>query len=398
MGIKATFAASIFAVCVLWGCSSSAPVAQLPDSRAEAIKELETRGTSRTPDEFVKAIRSGEDQLVVLFLKAGMDPNLRTSNRGLLDLTPLHWALMTDHSAIAKTLLDYGADPMIWATNPPSPAFHLTISRSKDLALRIIESGVPIDVPDGVGRTPLFYAARDDNLDIARVLIDKGANINTKDVIGATILIGALRNGQPEAAKLLLEKGASIEEGGYSPLVLAAERGYRDIAKILLARGADFRRPSLSGDTALRAATRNGHRELAEFLIELGADVNQGQPILGAAFRNDLEMVKLLLGKGADVNAIDKTGRSALRMVARDEYEEMMRLLLAHGANVNLPTIYGETSLMLAAESGHEKTIRLLLAHGADIHAKDKNGKTAFDYAKGRPHVRQLLIDHGARP
>jgi ankyrin repeat protein len=370
----------------------------LADNRTQATKELESRGIARTPAEFVKSIRSGNNDLVVLFLRAGTDPNLRTSDRGLLDLAPLHWALMENQIGIAKTLLEYGADPMLWATNPATPAFHLIISRSKDLALRIIESGVPIDVPDGAGRTPLFYAARDGNLEVAHVLIAKGASINAKDATGVTILVAALNNGQPEAAKLLLGKGASIDDGVYSPLILASERGYLDVVKMLLARGADFSRPSPSGDTALRGAARSGQRELVEFLIERGADVNQGLPLLGAAFRNRRDMVKLLLDKGADVNAVDKDGRSALWMVSGDEYEEMMRLLFSRGANASVQSIYGETALMRAVRSGQEKAAALLLAQGANLHAKDKAGKTALDHANGRPRLQRILLDHGANP
>jgi ankyrin repeat protein len=136
---------------------------------------------------------------------------------------------------------------------------------------------------------------------------------------------------------------------------------------------------------------------MAEFLIGLGADVNKGEPILGVAFRNRIDMVRLLLDKGANVNATDKDGRSALWMATDDDHEQMMRLLLARGANPSVQSIHGETALMRAAE-GHEKAVKLLLQYGADVHPKDWEGKTALDHAYGRMDIRALLIARGAKP
>jgi ankyrin repeat protein len=378
------------------------PLEVLAGEREEAIKQLDAKGIVRSPQVLIDAAMSGNKEVVVLLLNSGMSPNVRDPSprdRGpdRTGWTPLLWALWERNSEIAEILLDHGANPNFQGNSAETTALNLAISLAPTkIALKAIELGAKLDVPDMAGRTPVFLAARDDKLDLTRLLVDRRVDINVRDVIGWTPLIYALRNGQREAARFLLEKGADINHGSDAPIILAAEWGYLDVIKMLLARGADINKPAPNGATCLGAAARNGHSEVVEFLVAIGADVNKGQPILGAAFQNRLQIVKFLLDKGADVNGTDLSGRSALWLVSRDEYEPMMKLLLSRGANPSGQSVYGVTALMIAAESGQETAVRLLLANGADVRAKDKKGRTALEYAKGHPTIRKLLVAGGA--
>ena len=111
------------------------------------------------------------------------------------------------------------------------------------------------------------------------------------------------------------------------------------------------------------------------------------------------EIVQLLLEKGADVNAKDNDGRTALMFAAEKGHTEIVQILLKKGADVNAEDEYGGTALMIAAENGHTEIIKLLLEKGADVNAKDWYGKTALMYAAyyGHTETVQLLLEKGAK-
>lgn len=150
---------------------------------------------------------------------------------------------------------------------------------------------------------------------------------------------------------------------------------------------------------------------LGEKLITRGADVNakdaSGYSALyrafyfgGALYGEPLEMVRLLLEKGADVNAKDEIGTTVLMMASGGHGRlEEYKLLLAKDPDVNARDKYGMTALMKASSRNQLEKVKLLLGKGADVNAKDKGGKTALSFASTKRHVpvRDLLISHGAK-
>ena len=116
--------------------------------------------------------------------------------------------------------------------------------------------------------------------------------------------------------------------------------------------------------------------------------------LLEAVIVGDVEKVKDLLTKGAEVDVRDRNGMTPLLLAARKGNSETVRLLLAHGANVNAQDYYlAWTPLILASALGHKKVVKLLLEHGADIDIKDQNGMTALKYAvkNGYKEIVELL-------
>jgi ankyrin repeat protein len=119
--------------------------------------------------------------------------------------------------------------------------------------------------------------------------------------------------------------------------------------------------------------------------------------LLFAGRRKDMKMVRLLLEKGADVNAQNKSGESLLIWMCRDDADpEDIRFLLSRGADVKVADREGITPLMYAAGSGRGETVRLLLEKGADPNAVSRHGFTALGIAQN-PEVRKILKKHGAR-
>jgi ankyrin repeat protein len=144
-----------------------------------------------------------------------------------------------------------------------------------------------------------------------------------------------------------------------------------------------------------------GSSEVAKMLIEAGADVNandyMGKTALILAYQEgNEEIVKLLIDGGADVNAEDKEGQTALMKTGSSEAAKM---LIEAGADLNEGDYRGKTALIMASQEGSEGLVKLLIDAGADVNAKDSYGQTALFIAKkkGYGKIEILLIKHGAK-
>lgn len=122
-------------------------------------------------------------------------------------------------------------------------------------------------------------------------------------------------------------------------------------------------------------------------------DINIG--LVDAAGRGDLPMVKSLLQRGADINAIDRIRFGFTPLIYATFYNQfgVIPFLIESGADVNLPDRDGQTPLMWAVVHGDEalETVEYLIAHGARLDAKDKMGHTALEQAKAAPPRPEVL-------
>lgn len=157
-------------------------------------------------------------------------------------------------------------------------------------------------------------------------------------------------------------------------------------------------------NTELLTAIRQGDLNAVRLLLTHGADVNAkdakgASALLYSAIYGDLECVNLLLDKGADPNASSDLGINALMWAASDLGK--VRTLLAHGANVNARSNYGFTALSVASASpGNLPTVLLLLSKGADVKAVDQDGVGALwlACARGDSQIVEELLRRGADP
>lgn len=137
-------------------------------------------------------------------------------------------------------------------------------------------------------------------------------------------------------------------------------------------------------------------------LPEPNADVNAADrhgntPLMKAAAKGNIFVVKRLLAQGADVHAKSRWSGSALEEACERGHAEIARLLLMRGAVVNPKNTNGYTPLMAAAEWGHVRVMKLLIKKGADVNAMDDWGRTALNTAAiDHWHTIPLLLRHGA--
>jgi ankyrin repeat protein len=120
--------------------------------------------------------------------------------------------------------------------------------------------------------------------------------------------------------------------------------------------------------------------------------------LIAAARWGQLDMVRFLIGKGADVNVLSNVGWGALHCAALHGYTEIVSELIVHGANVNVYDQDGKNPLMFAAEKGFTDTLSLLIANDADINAQSPAGNTPLIFAVQNKQIAcvKTLLENGA--
>jgi ankyrin repeat protein len=282
------------------------------------------------------------------------------------------------------------------------------------------------------GCTPdLHKAAREGDADRVRELLDAGADVNVRNTdkqrLQYTPLHWAAYYGHLEIAEILISRGADLDavDPDYStPLYLAAEEGHPKVVEFLISKGAEVNvKSSRSGYTPLHRAAWGpvGMRKHLGGRTVREADLNE----------NYLEIVGMLLEKGAKVNARDNGGKTALDQAIKNGEKEIVVLLRKHGGehgtingaayggdieavkdflangvevNVKGGSIVG-TPLHYAAQAGHLDIVELLLAKGAEVNVTIQveggnfNGKTPMDRANSFNHAKiaDLLRKHGGK-
>ncbi|HTM50605.1 MAG TPA: ankyrin repeat domain-containing protein [Bryobacteraceae bacterium] len=269
---------------------------------------------------------------------------------------------------------------------------------------KLLAGGADVNTRDSRGNTPLMYAAAVGSPSMLRNLLDKGADPKAKNTFDSTALMWC--SNDLAKVRLLLDKGADVnartKQGGSVLFIAAAHDGNAAVIRLLLERGADTKAPGPAGATAaLMMSARANDTESAKLLLEQGAVVKAKgfagfTALISAAGYGNAGLVKLLLARGADVNAqtdpafekvkngdIGIGSLTPLLLAVNAPSPETVRLLLDAGADVNVRDVRGMTPLMLAVASDHAdpEIVRLLLAKSPAMDARSKNGETALDWA-----------------
>jgi ankyrin repeat protein len=338
------------------------------------------------------ASRSGNVDAVKMLLDHGAQVNAKDTLRGT---TALMWATEQGHVSVVEVLVHRGADVK-------AESEVLRPLKRRGLAFAPANQQGGPDAPIKGGLTALLFAAREGSLDCVRTLLSSGADVNQIAADGSSPLLVAVQNGYYDLALYLMDHGANISLAnakGWTPLYLAVKNRNQETTAIpgpntdgvlgfiqaLLDRGAN---PNVQ----IKADTEVHQAMTAAWLKEAGAT-----PLLRAALCGDLPVVRMLLAHKADplISTFDHTtplmaasgvgwADGMLREYSEDQTLEVVKLLLDLGSDVNAANDHGITALHGAGFKGANKVVQVLVDHGAKLGALDKGEDYGFGVSSTR--------------
>jgi ankyrin repeat protein len=378
---------------------NAAIAARLLDKGAKADAASETGVTP-----LMEAARSGSVALVRVLLARGADVDASERDRGQ---TALMWAVSERHPQVVAVLLDHQAN--VHAKTRVRPLRVMLDQGPRRSVKTSVQDARQIETG---GSTALLFAAQVGDAESASLLLRAGASVNDSAADGNSALVLATFAGHPEVARVLIDAGAdpNASGAGYSALHAAALRGDLATVKALLAKGANPD-PRLTKGSPVR---RFGSQ------WALPTPFTGATPLFVAATYVEVDIVRALLAAGAQPSIALPTGLTPLLAAAGVPVEretrpsdlvrwnvvdndtpsvpraepdvvEITRLLLDAGADVNQANGAGDTALHGAAAAGMTMVIQLLADRGASLEALNLAGQTPLSLTfprrgqEGRP-------------
>ena len=416
------------------------------------------------------AVYNGKQEDMRLLLKLGANPN-GLANDDSICLTPLHVLVSRkeDSPELSQLLIDYGSDTNA-VDESGNQALHMASSLGHTETVKCLVAHVTTNVNgvnrlgltpllaavkaktvhpelcetllqhnastyavDADGNQPLHVACKRDHGETTKVLLSHGASSNATNKYGQTPLhiVAGGKNDHPELCEVLLKHAANVnavDKDRNQPLHLACKQGHIMTGTLLVFQGADAFAVDTNGDSPLiliswsvshcKGADSNGNLALhiaaskgmvgaVSLLLDCGADANapnkHGQTALHTAAggeKDSPELCEILLKQNTRINAVDKDGNQPLHLACKLDHSKTAHFLVSHGAGTNEPNRQRQTALHIVAgrRTSSQKLCKMLLDCGARLDAADKDGRQPLHIACERENVAvgELLLSSGA--
>jgi ankyrin repeat protein len=302
-----------------------------------------------SPEDFARAIRANDLSALRTLASTPAAANLENN----VHWRPLHYAAIYGSADAVRILLEAGADPNARNQQEATPLIYAAWNLAKTRLL--VEKGAQVNVAAKNGTTPLMVAASAlGNIDSVRYLLEHGADAKATDALGSDALIRAGWMSDPQAVGLVLAKGASprnADRAGFTALQMAPSFADCERINLLLKAGAD-----VNSFNKFAGQVKNGPIALVHLT-----------PLMLAAPYGDAETIGTLLKAGARVNDVDIRKMNPLMLaIATDQAKPAtVRQLLAAGADVNAKDQNGESALDWARKFRNPEILSILGSAGA---------------------------------
>ena len=435
-------ATSIIAILVLlspaMGCTTAEPAPTETDSEADRsqtqhetifTEEAGNHFTDEPEERLIDAVDQGDIETLRRLLQEGADPN-ETDAYGTD--RPLWPAVALENFEMAKLLLSAGADPNIPSRDGISVAFLAVQIGNPEILAAVTEAGGRFGTVSGneveVITKALHRVLLHRNAELLRVMIESGVDPNTqvpsstyldanadgvRDLWLVPILHEALGRKQADMVQVLLDAGADPNATGFFFLLEEDPGNPQENIAALFGLEED---PNIKsgpyGNTPLREAIWYRNIEMVEILLAGGADTEmlnrrEETALIAAIESGDTEIARLVIEAGANLNAVDQFGATALELAERagtSDDREMYKLLLEAGGAVgsDLDAAFATEDLYDAIMSGEVGTVQNLINAGADVNAMDSEGRSMLEWAiiwaglRGYSEIVRVLVEAGA--
>ncbi|CAG7919092.1 unnamed protein product [Penicillium olsonii] len=389
-------------------------------------------------DPLISAAQDGQIATIEKALDDGKYADSRDLSNGR---TLLIWAAMNGHKPLVELLLQRNASVNAKDIQNGTALLQAIANKHIETSEVLLEAGAHVESRDYCGHTPLTLAAAVGSNTTVKSLLAAGAEIEAKDWRQSrTALSWAAEQGHEDIVEMLLESNAivdAVDEQSRPPIIWAAMNGHAKCVKLCLRWNASTEIKDTKFDrTPFLWAIKQEHEAVIQVLKGISPpEIDYGLPLhpeppssarldeLQQLFRNinpdfdwrkngggELllwtleddreEDFKFLLAQGANTNAKDKDGKTALANAAYHGQSDVVKLLLEQGIDADPVDGFNRTPLSWAAEMGHVEIIRLLLEKNVNLDTMDDDESTPLLCAASQGHeaVVSLLIDAGANP
>ncbi|XP_010977650.1 transient receptor potential cation channel subfamily A member 1 [Camelus dromedarius] len=309
--------------------------------------------------------------------------------------TPLHWAAEKNQAESVKFLLLQGANPNLRNYNLMAP-LHVAAQglHNEVLKLLVEHSSTDINLEGENGNTALIITCFKDNSEALQILLNKGANLCKSNKWGCFPIHQAAFSGAKKCMEIILKFGEEhgysrlshinfVNNGKASPLHMAVQSGDLEMIKMCLDNGAQLDLVEKGKCTALHFAATQGATEIVKLMISSYS------------------------GSSDIVNAVDGNQESLLHKASLFDHHELADYLISVGADIDSTDSEGRSPLILATASASWNTVNLLLSEGARVDIKDHLGRNFLHLTVQQPyglknlrpefmqmqHIKQLVMD-----
>ncbi|NXY05159.1 TRPA1 protein, partial [Pteruthius melanotis] len=277
--------------------------------------------------------------------------------------TPLHWATKKNQIESVRLLLSRGANPNILNSNMMAP-LHMAVQSLHNEIVKILvqHSSTDVNLEGEAGNTPIMVACYKDNPEALTLLIENGGKICKPNKTGCMPIHAAAFSGAKTCLEILLKKGEELghsakthinftNNGKCSPLHLAVQSGDLEMIKMCIEFGAQIDLKQNEKCTALHFAATQGATEIVKLMMSSYA------------------------GEESIIDAVDGNKETLLHRTALFDHYELAEYLISMGANIDSVDIEGRSPLLLATSCASWKIVNLLLSKGANVSLKDHLGR-----------------------